>query len=79
MDRATLEQHRALWGQEPKQRRFLGQLDRLNAEENALFEDLRDNVLGERVRLEQERIDFGWVLQSISPEIMTSKDSLTSV
>ena len=68
MDRATLEQHRALWGQEPKQRRFLGQLDRLNAEENALFEDLRDNVLGERVRLEQERIDFGWVLQSISPE-----------
>jgi hypothetical protein len=66
MDRDTLEQHRALWGQEPKQRRFLGQLDRLRPEEQALYEDLRDDLLGERVRLEQERIDFGWLRQSLS-------------
>jgi hypothetical protein len=66
MDRATLEQHRELWGQEPKQRRFIGQLDRLRPEEQALYEDLRDDLLGERVRLEQERIDFGWLRQSLS-------------
>jgi hypothetical protein len=66
MDRATLEQHRQLWGREPKQHRFLGQLDRLRPEENALFEDLRDDVLGERVRLEQERIDFAWVRQQLA-------------
>jgi len=61
MDRDTLQQHRLLWGQEPTQRRFVGQLDRLQPDENALFNDLRDDVLGERVRLEQERIGFGWL------------------
>jgi len=61
MDRATLEEHRSLWGQEPAAHRFTGTLDRLRAAEQALYQDLRDDLLGERVRLEQERIAFGWL------------------
>ncbi|WP_338018479.1 Wadjet anti-phage system protein JetD domain-containing protein [Halorhodospira halophila] len=34
---------------------------RTGTAEAALFEDLRRGRLGERVRLEQERIAFGWV------------------
>jgi hypothetical protein len=59
MDRETLMAHRALWGVEPKpERRDLFRLDR---EERALYDDLRDNRLGRNLRLEQERIGFGWV------------------
>jgi hypothetical protein len=36
-------------------------LPRLNAEEGALYDDLRDNRLRRNLRLEQERIGFGWV------------------
>ncbi len=58
MDRATLDAHRELWGQEPKDSRFTGELDRLNESEQALYQALRDNMLGERIRLEQERVRF---------------------
>lgn len=61
MDRATLEAHRVLWGQEPAERRYAGDVSRLTAEERALFEDLVLDRLGERVRLEQERVGFGWL------------------
>jgi hypothetical protein len=61
MDRATLEDHRALWTQEAEGQRFTGELGRLTPEEQALFEDLREDRLGEGVRLEQERIAFGHV------------------
>ena len=61
MDRATLEAHRGLWGQEPAERRYAGDVSRLSAEERALFEDLVLDRLGERVRLEQERVGFGWL------------------
>ncbi|MBD8658550.1 hypothetical protein IFT68_23335 [Oxalobacteraceae sp. CFBP 13730] len=30
-----------------------------------LYDTLRDNVLGERLRLEQERIAYGWVTTAI--------------
>lgn len=66
MDRATLEAHRALWVKEPAARRFTGTLERLNNGERALFEDLRDNRLGERVRLEQERIGYGWLRAALN-------------
>jgi len=39
----------------------LRDLPRLNAEEGALYDDLRDNRLRRNLRLEQERIGFGWV------------------
>ena len=59
MDRATLLAFKAQWGVEDKQ--MLRDLPRLNAEECALYDDLRDNRLSSNLRLEQERIGFGWV------------------
>ena len=62
MDGATLHAHRALWGMEPADKRYGGTLTRLDAAEQALFDALRDNVHGPHVRLEQERIGYGWVM-----------------
>ena len=59
MDRATLLAFEAQWGVEDKQ--TLRDLPRLNSEECALYDDLRDNRLSPNLRLEQERIGFGWV------------------
>ena len=47
------------WGVEAKQ--TLRDLPRLNVEECALYDDLRDNRLNLNLRLEQERIGFGWI------------------
>jgi hypothetical protein len=58
MDRETLMAHRELWGTETE--RFLGSLNHLTEAEQSLLADLQQNVLGEQVRLEQERISFGW-------------------
>jgi hypothetical protein len=62
MDAATLHAHRALWGAEPADKRYGGTLSRLTAAEQALFTALRDDVHGQHVRLEQERIGYGWVM-----------------
>lgn len=56
MDRATLMDHQSLWGQEPKP--IHHDLHHLDPHEQALYRDLADNRLGDRVRLEQERIGF---------------------
>lgn len=66
MDRLTLEAHRHLWGTEPEEKRYVGTLGHLTAEERSLYEDLRLDRLGERVRLEQERIGYGWVVGAIA-------------
>ncbi|MCK8515008.1 DUF3322 domain-containing protein [Methylonatrum kenyense] len=71
MDRMTLNTHRALWGCEDKEKRVTGELSQLTAEEQSLYVDLRDNVLGERLRLEQERIGFRYLrsrLQALETE-----------
>lgn len=47
-------------------RRFTGALTRLTEPENALFEALRDDRLGERLRLEQERVEFGWLQRALA-------------
>ncbi len=65
MDRATLDAHRPLWGQEPEDRRFLGELSNLTAPEQHLFTALRDDIVGTRIRLEQERIGFHWVRTAV--------------
>jgi hypothetical protein len=59
MDRSTLLAHANLWGAEatPTQR----ELTRLTPAELALYDDLRRDALGQRLRLEQERIGFGWL------------------
>ncbi len=63
MDRQTLEAHSHLWVRESVP--YVGELSRLRAAEQALYDDLRFNRLSERVRLEQERIGFRWVEQAI--------------
>ncbi len=59
MDQRTLLAHRALWGVEMQPE--TGTLTRLNSEESALYDQLRQNHWGERVRLEQERIGFDFL------------------
>lgn len=66
MDSATLMAHRALWGTEDADKRFAGQPSRLARDELALFEALRDDVFGERIRMEQERLSYGWVQQALA-------------
>lgn len=61
MDRATLDAHRDLWGQEPEDRRFRGNLERLDPAEQALYCTLRDDRLSLRLRLEQEHVRFTWL------------------
>jgi len=59
MDRDTLLAHRPHWGEEHEPARQ--GLPRLTAEEAALHDDLRFDRLQPRLRLEQERVGFGWV------------------
>ena len=66
MDRDTLLGHRELWGEELRDRRCLHDLDALEGEERALYDDLRFDRLGERVRLEQERIGYSLVVQAVA-------------
>ena len=66
MDAGTLHAHRHLWGQEDAGKRFLGDLQRLSVEEATLFDALRSDQLGERVRMEQERIGFHYVLAALA-------------
>lgn len=67
MDRATLQAHRTLWGREPADRRYTGDTSRLTPDECALFEDLLSNRCGDRLRLEQERIGYGWLETALVP------------
>ncbi len=64
MDRSTLLAFETLWGTEEKQ--TLRDLPRLTAEEMTLYDDLRDNRIRDKLRLEQERIGFNWVESALS-------------
>lgn len=63
MDRETLLAHRALWGEEPRPIRH--DLPRLTADESAVYDDLRFDRLQRGLRLEQERVGFGWVRERL--------------
>ena len=63
MDQRTLLAHRALWGAEMQPE--TGTLTRLNSEESALYDQLRQNHWGERIRLEQERIGFDFLREAL--------------
>jgi hypothetical protein len=69
MDRQTLLAHRDRWGQEPSP--TAARLDRLTPEEAALFSDLVTDRFAERVRLEQERIGWGWVQERLPDSAST--------
>ena len=64
MDKATLLAHATQWGDEPQP--VLRDLPRLTDEERALFDALRDNRLRVGLRLEQERISFGWLQRALA-------------
>lgn len=64
MDRATLQAFESQWGEEEKQ--TLRDLPRLTPEEMALYDALRDNRIRKNLRLEQERIGFGWVESALT-------------
>jgi hypothetical protein len=59
MDGATLLTHRLQWGVEPEPARH--DLSRLTNEEAAVYDDLRFDRHQPRLRLEQERVGFGWL------------------
>jgi hypothetical protein len=59
MDRETLLAHRDRWVTED--RPASSALTRLTSDEHDVYTELVEDRLAERVRLEQERIDWGWV------------------
>jgi hypothetical protein len=64
MDRATLVAHRALWGREETP--LTRDLPRLDPQEMALFDELRTNRIAPALRLEQERISYGWLQRALA-------------
>ncbi len=64
MDRETLLAHRLHWGEEPEPARH--DLSRLTTEEAALYDDLRFDRHQPRLRLEQERVGFGWLCDQLA-------------
>lgn len=65
MDVATLVEHRDRWGQEKAPNR-LALTEHLRQDEHALYRDLLQERYGERLRLEQEHIRFGWLLRNLA-------------
>jgi len=69
MNRQTLLAHQPQWGEEAKDKRCERPLSRLTDEENRLFEDLRLDRIKPRLRLEQERIGYGWLSEALTSAI----------
>lgn len=63
MDRETLMRHQPHWSRESAQHDAV--LARLTPAESALYDELRSNQPGKGVRLEQERIGYGWLEQAL--------------
>ena len=66
VDRDTLMTHSALWVLERESERPLAPLSRLTEAEQELYDELRHDVLGNHVRLEQERISFSALERALS-------------
>ncbi len=64
MDEESLLAHRTHWAQEPVQHTL--PLGRLTMPEHQLVDALRADKFGHKVRLEQERIGFGWVKAALA-------------
>lgn len=64
MDESTLLRHRALWVQEATQCPNVP-LETLTAEERACYDSLRTHKWGQRVRLEQERLDWSEAMKTL--------------
>ncbi|MDP3167607.1 MAG: DUF2220 family protein, partial [Hydrogenophaga sp.] len=64
MDRETLLAHRLQWGDETEPARH--ELSSLTVEEAAVYDELRFDRIQPKLRLEQERIGFGWFSDHLS-------------
>lgn len=64
MDHETLLAFAAQWGTEEQPTR--SELSRLTAQEQSLFDDLRNNAIANNLRLEQERIGFSYVQAALA-------------
>lgn len=65
MDEATLLSHEHLWGREASQCPNVP-LSVLTVDERAVYEHLRANTWGQRVRLEQERLNWKTALATLT-------------
>jgi hypothetical protein len=72
MDAHTLHTFKSQWGEEDENKRCLIELTKLTHDEWQLYSDLRDNIPGERVRLEQEKINFGYLCKILKDIQMRS-------
>jgi hypothetical protein len=63
MDRQTLLAHREHWQTEPHPE--TAELSSLTETEQSLYDDLRENRLGDHIRLEQEKIGFATLLEAL--------------
>ncbi|WP_142805223.1 DUF3322 domain-containing protein [Tepidiphilus sp. J10] len=68
MDRETLLAHRPHWGEEPEPVRH--DLPRLTPGEAAVYDDLRFDRHQPRLRLEQERVGFGWLCDRLARTLL---------
>jgi hypothetical protein len=64
MDRETLLAHRQHWGEEPDPARH--DLMRLTPGERTVYDELRFDQHQPRLRLEQERVGFGWLCDRLA-------------
>ncbi|TSE35229.1 DUF3322 domain-containing protein [Tepidimonas charontis] len=67
MDRETLLAHRLHWGEEPKPVHH--DLPHLTIEEAAVYDDLRFDRYQPRLRMEQERVGYGWLQQQLASRL----------
>ena len=65
MDERTLQEHKVLWVEEPDQHPA-DDLPLLSSEERAVYQGLKTNAWGTNVRLEQERVSWGYALRVIA-------------
>ena len=65
MDQNTMLEHRLFWVVEPGEKRFADELKNLTGPEQELFTALCSNSLGTNVRLEQERIQYEYVMGAV--------------
>ena len=74
MDSKTLLAHEKHWGEEPKTENR--NLPRLSLDEQVVYDSLRDERIRAGLRLEQERIAFGWVQQALAalPDVDSPHD-----
>jgi len=61
MDEKVIEKFKHLAVKEVQSKRFLGELNNLTNEETRVFENLKNNLYGESLRIEQERIGFSYI------------------